>query len=60
MTDTHTGQCLCGAVKSEGRGTPEIAICHCDMCQKWHGGPSLAVRFEGGLSIVDGAQSVGW
>jgi len=53
MTGVRSGQCLCGAVrfKAEEMGT-KFAACHCDMCQRWAGGPFLATSvrtliFEG-------------
>ncbi len=60
MTTTYDGQCLCGAVQLEGRGTVEIAICHCQMCRRWHGGPSIAANFSDGISIKSGDTSIGW
>lgn len=44
----HHGKCLCGAVRVTA--TPRsmnIDACHCVMCQKWGGGPLLAVECEG-------------
>ena len=38
------GQCLCGAVKLSGDiADPETHACHCQMCQRWFGGPALGV-----------------
>lgn len=58
------GSCLCGTVKVtipalEGH----IGVCHCGMCQRWGGGPLLAieagdgVRFQGEDSIAVYASS---
>lgn len=39
-TVTLKGGCLCGAVRYEGRGTPEAAsYCHCPDCRQATGGP---------------------
>lgn len=56
----HKGRCLCGAVAFEGIGAPQVTACHCGMCRRWHGGPSVAARFAGGITIVDGTDTVGW
>ena len=38
MNDTHTGSCLCGAVRYEVRGPlRDVVLCHCGMCRKTHG-----------------------
>lgn len=60
MTAIYSGRCLCGAIAFEGRGAPELTACHCTMCRRWHGGPSLAVRFADGMAITGGQDQVGW
>lgn len=53
-----TGHCLCGAVKLTARDTGvHLNICHCDMCRRWNGGPSITViakeaEFDGEEHIV--------
>jgi hypothetical protein len=38
------GSCLCGRIKIQlSEISPEITICHCQMCQKFHGGPFLSL-----------------
>lgn len=41
----RSGRCMCGAVSFVARGVkPEAAsVCHCDMCQRWGGGPWVAI-----------------
>ena len=52
-----TGRCLCGAVSYTAEDVhDEIHSCHCNMCQRWTGGPALAasvsaVSFQGEESI---------
>jgi len=58
MTETCQGHCLCGAVQLEGRGAPEISVCHCDMCLHWHGAPGMAVMFKEGIRIIAGGDQV--
>lgn len=58
MSETCQGNCLCGAVKLEGRGAPKIEICHCSMCLHWHGAPGMAVMFEDRAHVIAGAENV--
>jgi hypothetical protein len=39
------GRCLCSAVTfvAEGVAT-ELHVCHCSMCRRWVGGPSLSTE----------------
>lgn len=46
MPDTKTGKgsCLCGSVKITVQNIDNhLGACHCDMCQKWVGGPLMTV-----------------
>ena len=51
---------MCGAVAFTAKGLkPEAAsVCHCEMCQRWAGGPWVAV-FVSELEFQDDAQ-LGW
>lgn len=53
------GSCLCGAVQVTAKtANNSVGACHCNMCQKWTGGPLLAiecgsdVHFEGAGNIA--------
>ena len=62
---TKTGQCLCGAVRfSANEVSTEFGACHCEMCQRWSGGPFMAtsaasVTFAGEENLTR-YQSSGW
>lgn len=46
------GTCLCGAVSIKAKSkSNSIGACHCTTCQKWGGGPLLAVECEGQVSF---------
>lgn len=39
-----TGRCLCGAVKITVTGDhKDVGACHCGMCRRWGGGPTMAL-----------------
>ncbi len=50
MSETNIplkGHCLCGAVHlSLNAATNHVGACHCTMCRRWAGGPSLAIESE--------------
>ena len=44
-TIQKTGGCLCGETRCTANTVaPVVHACHCDMCRKWGGGPSLSVH----------------
>ncbi len=52
------GSCLCGAIRITAKNiSKNVGACHCSMCQKWGGGPLMAVdcgtdvSFEGEENI---------
>jgi len=59
-----TGHCLCGSVTfTASELSPRCHICHCGMCRRWNGGPSMTViakeaQFEGeeNISIYDSSD----
>ena len=52
-----TGHCLCGSVMLKAsRVSTHYHICHCDMCRRWNGGPSMTVMAK--ELAIDGADKV--
>lgn len=52
MSDTKTGQCLCGSIKITATADMEhFGACHCAMCRKWSGGPFMEVQCDDGIEI---------
>ncbi|EMI5489795.1 GFA family protein [Providencia stuartii] len=52
------GQCLCGAVKiATQQPVDKISVCHCEMCQRWNGGPSFTIDCHSDVSI-DGEEFI--
>ncbi len=47
MSDTHKGGCLCGSVRYQVTGAPEVAsVCHCRYCQLRSGSAfSISIYF---------------
>lgn len=54
----RTGQCLCGAVRFTASETGNFGACHCQMCQRWLGGPMLGVTVPEAAMAVEGAEHV--
>lgn len=57
-TTDFQGKCLCGAVRISAKVTGNSVIaCHCGMCRRWCGGPSLEV--DCGVAVtIDGEQNI--
>lgn len=59
MTETRTGQCLCGAVTftvtdpSHGLG-----VCHCGMCRRWSGGAMLTLAVPADAMSIEGSDHI--
>lgn len=54
----RTGQCLCGAVRFEASEFGEVGACHCVQCQRWTGGPLIAVSVPEAAMRVEGEVTV--
>ncbi|HAG52605.1 MAG TPA: aldehyde-activating protein [Alphaproteobacteria bacterium] len=51
--------CLCGSVKfTVDQMSTSLSSCHCGMCQKWTGGPYLAVEVSGDINFIAGKELV--
>jgi hypothetical protein len=56
---TKSGHCLCGAVKvSAVLANHEVGACHCKMCQRWTGGPFLAIACTS-ETVFEGQDAIG-
>lgn len=57
-TTELAGSCLCGAVHIALKTmNNSISACHCNMCQKWGGGPLLAIECESDVQF-EGADNI--
>jgi hypothetical protein len=62
VSETHTGQCFCGAVEVTVTGQPEaMGYCHCNSCRSWSGGPvnAFVLWKAGDVKVTRGAEHVG-
>ncbi len=60
MANKKTGSCLCQAIKfTVSIPEDKVHVCHCGICQKWHGGPALALSCEAGWEI-EGEKNLKW
>lgn len=60
MSDSEnvTGRCLCGAVTVHAQvRQPHVDACHCNMCQRWGGGPLMGVE-AGDTVRLDGEERI--
>lgn len=56
--EARTGRCLCGSVTfSFTPKTAEVDVCHCQMCQRWNGGPGFSIMANGSPEI-EGAENI--
>ena len=62
MSDTHTGECFCGAVSIEVTGEPNVmGFCHCEDCAGWAGAPVNAFSLwpPEAVTVTAGADKLG-
>ena len=56
----RSGGCLCGEVKYQiTLNEPKIHVCHCNICQKWHGGPGIALGCTNDW-VIEGEENMTW
>ena len=54
-TVQKSGKCLCGEVKIAAKNVDQkVHACHCTMCRKWAGGPSMSVNCGSDVSFSEG------
>ncbi|WKV48724.1 MULTISPECIES: GFA family protein [Dickeya] len=58
---TSQGRCLCGAVTITvpESCTHDVYVCHCGMCQKWGGGPLMAIESQHDV-VIEGKEHIGF
>lgn len=61
MTETHSGSCLCGAVRFLTEGPLRAVVyCHCSQCRKQSGHFLAATNVTTANLAITGAESVSW
>ncbi|RFZ89225.1 GFA family protein [Shinella sp. WSJ-2] len=61
MSETHSGHCLCGAVRFRTSGKlREVTACHCSQCRRQTGHFYAATNVQDDGLAVEGAESVTW
>ena len=61
----ETGRCLCGAVSfTAAQVDPAMHACHCRICRRWTGGPSISANAAGvafaGSAYLSVYESSAW
>jgi hypothetical protein len=53
-TVQKSGKCLCGEIKIVAKSVDQnVHVCHCTMCRKWGGGPSMSVSCGSDVSFSE-------
>lgn len=61
MSETHSGHCLCGAVRFRTSGKlREVIACHCSQCRRQTGHFYAATNVQDDGLAVEGVESVTW
>ncbi|MER8595195.1 GFA family protein [Mesorhizobium sp. M1182] len=61
MAESHTGSCLCGAVRFQTLGPLRgVVYCHCSQCRKQSGHFYAATNVADRDITITGAKSITW
>ena len=61
MSETHSGHCLCGAVRFRTSGKlREVIACHCSQCRRQTGHFYAATNVQDDGLTVEGGENVTW
>lgn len=61
MSETHTGSCLCGAVRFTAWGALRgVVYCHCTQCRKQSGHFFAATNVPADRLEIEGADNLSW
>lgn len=61
MSETHTGSCLCGAVRFTTTGALRgVVYCHCTQCRKQSGHFYAATNVDDECLEIRGAENITW
>ncbi len=57
----RSGGCLCGGVKFQVSGPlRDVVYCHCQMCQKLHGGPGAHTKAQNHQITITEGRGLKW
>lgn len=52
------GNCLCSTIEVEMKtSSPEITACHCEICNRWNGGPFIVIE-SNNMRITAGGEYI--
>lgn len=52
------GQCLCSAISFSMEQVGDFGVCHCRQCQRWTGGPFMAVTVQADAINIVGCEHI--
>jgi len=61
MATTHTGSCLCGAVRFRTKGALRgVVYCHCSQCRKQTGHIVASTNSKDEDIVIEGQEAIRW